>query len=164
MTEQEFEAIYEQTATPLRKYVARVLGNVRQADDIVQEAFLRALGTPPQTNDPQDFRRYVFRIASNILVDHWRQHKYESASAVLTERRTPARDAALPLDMERVFQQLQPRERQLLWLAHVEGADHRSIADTLGLSAGSIRVLLFRARQRFEKLLQEKGYGPGRKQ
>jgi RNA polymerase sigma-70 factor (ECF subfamily) len=54
-----------------------------------------------------------------------------------------------------LFQRLSPRERQLLWLAHVEGLTHRDVATTLGLSEGSVPVLLFRARRRLEALLEK---------
>jgi hypothetical protein len=45
------------------------------------------------------------------------------------------------------------RERQLLWLAYVEGASHKEIADCTGLKAGSVRLLLFRARRRLAGLI-----------
>jgi RNA polymerase sigma factor (sigma-70 family) len=51
------------------------------------------------------------------------------------------------------FQRLKPRERQLLWLAYVEGSSHKEIADCTGLRAGSIRLLLFRARRKLAELI-----------
>jgi RNA polymerase sigma-70 factor (ECF subfamily) len=52
---------------------------------------------------------------------------------------------------------LAPVQRRLLWLAYAEGASHEEIADILGLRAGSVRTLLFRARKRLAALLG----GPG---
>jgi len=49
---------------------------------------------------------------------------------------------------------LKPREREILWLAYAEGASHKEIADVLGLRAPSVRLLLFRARQKMLKLLR----------
>jgi RNA polymerase sigma-70 factor, ECF subfamily len=60
----------------------------------------------------------------------------------------------LRLDMIRMFQQLTPQQRQMMWLAYVEGADHREIAAALGLREGSVRVLLHRARRRLASLIQ----------
>ena len=57
--------------------------------------------------------------------------------------------------------QLRPRDRQLLWLAHAEGYSHREIAEITGLGAASVRLLLFRARRKIAKLLQEQS-APGR--
>jgi RNA polymerase sigma-70 factor (ECF subfamily) len=61
------------------------------------------------------------------------------------------------LDLERCFGEMKPQERTLLWLAYVEGNEHKEIARMLGLKEKSIRVLLFRARQRLSALLQPKG-------
>jgi DNA-directed RNA polymerase specialized sigma24 family protein len=49
---------------------------------------------------------------------------------------------------------MRPRERQLLWLAHAEGYSHREIAEVTGLGSASIRLLLFRARRKIARLLQ----------
>ena len=48
---------------------------------------------------------------------------------------------------------LKPRERAMLWLAYAEGASHNEIADMLGLSRGSLKPLLFRARQKMAAIL-----------
>jgi RNA polymerase sigma-70 factor (ECF subfamily) len=48
---------------------------------------------------------------------------------------------------------LKPRERALLWLAYAQGSSHREIADVLGLKAGSIKLLLFRARRKLAAML-----------
>jgi RNA polymerase sigma-70 factor (ECF subfamily) len=60
----------------------------------------------------------------------------------------------LRLDMIRMFQQLRPQERQMLWLAYVEGANRQEIADTLELRDPSVRGLLHRARRKLASLLK----------
>jgi RNA polymerase sigma-70 factor (ECF subfamily) len=55
---------------------------------------------------------------------------------------------------------LKPRQRALLWLAYVEGMRHAEIAEVLGLSALSIRPLLFRARRRMATALRGRGLDP----
>ena len=66
-------------------------------------------------------------------------------------------DPALRVDMMRVFGQLKPQQRQLMWLAYVEGASHLEIATALGLRERSVRVLLHRARRRLAALLRATG-------
>jgi RNA polymerase sigma-70 factor (ECF subfamily) len=56
-----------------------------------------------------------------------------------------------------VFGSLKPQEQSLLWLAYVEGFDHREIASALQLKEGSIRVLLFRARKKLAGILRKRG-------
>ena len=55
--------------------------------------------------------------------------------------------------MQRALAQLEDRDQQLLWLAYAEGSSHEEIAASLGLRTGSIKTLLFRARQRLAALL-----------
>ena len=159
LDEGAFHALYARTAAPLRAYVTRSLGGSTYADDIVQETYLRLLRRPLPTLDADELRAYVFRTASNLVVDHWRAHRHEATHEV-PERGSSGRDQALRLDVSRLFVRLKPRERQLVWLAHVEGADHREIAAALGLRAGSIRVLLSRARRRLARLLRDNGHSP----
>jgi RNA polymerase sigma-70 factor (ECF subfamily) len=67
-------------------------------------------------------------------------------------------DSPHALDMQKVFVLLKPRERKLLWLAYVEGYEHKEIAKILGAGEKSIKVLLFRAKKSLTDLLERKGY------
>jgi RNA polymerase sigma-70 factor (ECF subfamily) len=62
--------------------------------------------------------------------------------------------------MARVFGELKPQERALLWLAHVEGSSHEEIAEALNVKTASVKVMLFRARKRLGELLTAKGLAP----
>jgi len=156
MDEQAFYSFYTKTAGALRAYVARASGDLNQADDIVQESFLRLLRMPAASGDPQQLRPLLFRIASNLMTDEWRRRRRATNAAAAHGLEPPAStpDMALRLDMIRGFQQLKPQQRQMMWLAYVEGADHGEIALALGLRQGSVRVLLHRARRRLASLLQ----------
>jgi len=68
-----------------------------------------------------------------------------------------ANGAVRRLDLARSMARLKPRERDLLWLAYAQGSSHKEIAETLGLKAASIKLLLFRARRRLAGLLREGG-------
>jgi RNA polymerase sigma-70 factor (ECF subfamily) len=153
-----FEAFYRWTAAPLRAYVVRAIGSVTPADDIVQESFLRLLRAPPPTDDPGQLRAYLFRIASNLIRDHWRREDRErkSAESHSSEPVSVSPDISLRVDMTRMFERLRPQQRQLMWLAYVEGSDHAEIAAALGLGERSVRVLLHRARRKLAALLRER--------
>ena len=155
MDEPAFQSFYAASIRALRAYVARTLGDFTQADDIVQESYLRLLRMPDAPDDPEQLRRLVFRIASNLMHDEWRRRRRAANAAALhvddSGRSSP--DLALRLDMIRVFQQLKPQQRQMMWLSYVEGADHREIALALGLREGSVRVLLHRARRKLASLI-----------
>ena len=153
-----FLEVYRQTAEPLRRYAARSLGNVAAADDVVQEAYARALASPNFPHQPQEARAYLFRVVSNLLADHWRQRRRDINHDVQHSLELRPADPGLRIDLMRLFSRLKLQERQLIWLAHVEGNDHPAIARALGLSTGSVKVLLHRARQKFATYLRASGY------
>ena len=154
MNEASFQSFYAATAGPLRAYVARTLGDFGQVDDIVQETFLRLLRTDGIPDDPVQVRKIAFRIASNLMADEWRRRRRTAPqSDTAPEPGAAGPDPALRLDMTRVFGELKPQQRQMLWLSYVEGADHREIAAALGVGEASVRVLLHRARKKLASLL-----------
>jgi len=158
MNEATFEEIYEKTARPLLSYVARISGNSALADDIVQETFLRYLRSPIKENNDAAIKSYLYKIATNLVYDHFRKTQRENKWQLFSTKESASEivDETLPeeSDMMRVFRNLKPQERALLWLAYVEGYDHREIATVLNLSAVSIKVLLFRARRKLACLLE----------
>jgi RNA polymerase sigma-70 factor (ECF subfamily) len=152
LDERAFHDLYDRTAAPLHAYVARTLGRMTDAEDIVQEAYLRLLRTPVPGHDTRALRAYLFRIASRLVIDRWRSDTRETSD--VPERQAPAVDPVVRLDVRQALARLTPRERQLIWLAHVEGADHREIATALDLRAGSVRVLLWRTRRKLARWLR----------
>jgi RNA polymerase sigma-70 factor (ECF subfamily) len=154
MNEASFQSFYAGTAGPLRAYVARTLGDFGQVDDIVQETFLRLLRTAAVPDDPLQMRKIAFRIASNLMADEWRRRQRMTLQAeTAPEPGAAGPDPVLRVDMARVFAELKPQQRQMLWLSYVEGADHREIATAIGVREGSVRVLLHRARKKLASLL-----------
>jgi RNA polymerase sigma-70 factor (ECF subfamily) len=155
LDEATFSSFYSRTARALWSYVYRVTSNAADADDIVQEAFLRLLRTGPAAGE-DEWRRYLYRIASNLVVDRWRHHQRqqdERATVQVAPQATRGDDE----DVARTFAELTSRERALLWLAYVEGETHEEIALSLGVGRRSIKVLLFRARRRLRDLLKSRG-------
>src|SRR5215468_9379531 len=90
MDEEAFTAFYERTARQVWAYLARVSGNATLADDLLQESYVRFLGAAaPWQHGEVACRNYLFRIATNLLRDHWRRwrmfpkwHSRRSAAAI----------------------------------------------------------------------------------
>jgi len=161
MDEAKFELFYRKTAGAVWSYVFRLTGDPSTADDLTQKAFFRFIRSNPQVENDDHRRRYVFRTATNLVFDHFREGKRERSyqpDAPIVEAR-PDR-SELRHDMSRVFAELKPQERALLWLAHVEGSSHEEIAEALNVKAKSVKVMLFRARKRLGELLTAKGLAP----
>lgn len=155
MDEVAFTLLYERTARPLYRYLLRASGSRDIADDLVQESYCRLLAADRQDLDESSVKNYLFRIATNLLRDRWRQ--------IQRTPRTPWHEALEPYtiverhdDLESCFQRLRPRERLLLWMAYVERATHTEIAESTGLRPNSVRILLFRARRKLANELRRR--------
>ena len=120
------------------------------------------LNAPPLT--AQQRKSYLYRTAANLITDYHRAQSRRRRWWELIPRRPEAIDprAHLPTDLERLFLSIAAQERALLWLAYVEGSDHREIAAVLGVKEKSVKVLLYRARVKMEKILREHGFEGGK--
>jgi RNA polymerase sigma-70 factor (ECF subfamily) len=160
MDEPEFHAFYSRTARPLRAYLVSASGNVTLADDLLQEAYYRFLRSDFRASDDTHRKNYLFRIATNLLRDHYRRRKPEVGEfPELAGGTDDGKRAHLRSDMAQALGELKPRDRQMLWLAYAEGLTHREIGEALGLKPASLRPMLFRARQRLAKVLRARGFG-----
>ena len=160
MNEAQFEAFYRKTAGSLWSYLYRLVGNAATADDLLQKTFFSYLRSNPALAGEEHQRRYLFRIATNLALDHFRESKRDKNAAPPPSAAVVDDRHELRHDMMRMFGELKPRERALLWLAHVEEADHDEIGEALGLKSKSVRVLLFRARRRLADILRKHGMAP----
>ena len=151
MDEASFRLFYDRTARPLWAYLCRASGDRDLADDLLQESYCRFLSVDLPVMNEAESRSYLFRIATNLLRDRWRSKKEEAP--VPPEMTIESRAPELHSDVRRAFQELKPRDRQLLWLAYVEGFSHKEIAEATSLRSKSIRLLLFRAREKLGKVL-----------
>ena len=165
MGEDEFRAFYERTARPLWSYLSRITGDPHEADDVLQEAYYRFYRAGARHENETHRRNSLFQIATNLVRDAARRAKHridvpiedESTGALLPRSTAPVpdRQAAIRTDLQRGMKQLEPMQRELLWLAYAQGASHEEIAEILGLRAVSIRTLLLRARRKLAALLTE---------
>jgi RNA polymerase sigma-70 factor (ECF subfamily) len=168
MDSEAFGAFYQRSARPLWAYLARVSADPALADDLMQESFVRFLcaGRPELTLAEGEVaaRRYLFRIGTNLLRDHWRRPGVASIEE-MPEEFFAARDRSGEWESQAILgpalAQMRPRDRQLLWLAHAEGYSHHEIAQITGLASASIRLLLFRARRKIARILKAQTAGLG---
>jgi len=155
MAEREFQLLYDATAQPILAYLTGVTGRRDVAEDVLQETYCRFLVRRSDAMEIAEARRYLFRIATNLLRDRWRRGEDTPAPELADEGSSP--DVNLQIDVRRAMQAMKPRERELLWLAYVEGMSHAEIAAATGLGAMSVRLLLYRARRRAAAWLRGEG-------
>jgi RNA polymerase sigma-70 factor (ECF subfamily) len=151
-------AAWERTAPRLRAYLRRVSGDAALADDVLQEAFVRLLRSGRPGASEGETSAFLYRAATNLVYDHWRRRRREQKALLGVDAAAVASGPDMSgSDLGRIFARLRPRDRALLWLAHVEGRSHAEIAGALGLKTISVRVLLFRARAELARRLRRAG-------
>lgn len=160
MDEAAFQDFYSEVAPKLRAYVRRAASDAALADDILQDTFHRFLRAELPALERHQLKAYLYRTASSLLADHWRRLKRERRWSLDSFFGRQAEESAgQGGDALRLFARLKPQEQALLWLAYVEGFDHREVASALQLREKSVRVLLFRARKKLASLLTNQGIG-----
>ena len=109
-------------------------------------------------------RRYLYRIATNLVHDHRRRPHLEVQTPPAMAEAHPAfcdphvaERAARRIDLQRAMARLKPRERSMLWLAYALGWSHEEIAESIGVKTGSMKPMLHRARQRLAAFLRHGG-------
>lgn len=163
MDEAAFRAFYEGTRQSLWSYIIRSLRDTTRADDVFQESYVRFIQSSAGTLEPAQQRAYLFRTASNLLVDLYRKQKrLQPMSAEAEQMHTDSYDRSshamdVRHDVGKAFDQLTSQERSLLWLAYVEEYPHREIAGMLKVKEKSVKVLLFRAKRHLLQIAENIG-------
>jgi RNA polymerase sigma-70 factor (ECF subfamily) len=139
--------------------VALVAGSRAEAEECVQEAFLRLLNNWPKVERYDDPEAWVRQAAIRLLSNRLRKAR-NGTRAVL--RLDPPRHADGPdgdrLDVERALEQLPLAQRQAIVLHHLVGLDVAQVARVLGVPTGTVKSRLTRARSALAPLLREETF------
>lgn len=128
------------------------------AEDAVQDGFLRAYQAIDRFDPGQPFGAWLNRIVANAALDLARKKKVRTAEelsdAMPSPFRDPGEDAELKARLKVALAELPERARSVIVLHDVEGFTHAEIGEMLGIPGGTARSDLHHARQRLRKLLQ----------
>ena len=158
-----------------RDVVARVAARMvgaKDAEDVAQDAFLRAFHRLGQFRGDSPFRSWLLRITHNAALDtierrRPQQDELEPGAIALgseVERRTPADALEASERRERLASKLeliQPTHRAVLVLRDLEGLSYEEIAEVTDSPLGSVKGRLHRARQELIELLRRNSYDWG---
>ncbi len=161
LSAEAFQDFHAQTARPLKSYLLRLTRNAAIADEVLQESYYKFLRAELPEMGERERKNYLFRIATNLVRDLYRgkaEGTLPLKEAARASGESMAEQAPVKADVGKVLDTLKPRERELVWLAYVEGSSHREIAEIMGLREVSIRPMLFRVRQKVAELLKSLGY------
>lgn len=150
-----FASIYRRHAGRVHGVISRLVGGQGvRAEDLTQEAFVRAWQALPKFRFESAFSTWLHRLAVNTALMELRSRRGgprfdddEDALDDVGMADSAGQATALSLDLERAVATLPPRARAVLVLHDVEGWKHEEIAAELGMAVGSSKAQLHRARQ-----------------
>lgn len=160
-----FEAFFWRYERDILGYLWRLTGDEQAAHDLSQETFLRAWQHFDTIQRYEQPRAWLFRVASNLGINHLRARSRRSQHIAVTEdiqnRETANGDPAHRLAENDAIRQtlleLPPRQRAAVVLCDVYGLSSAEAAEALSLSHGSLKMSLWRGRERFRRDYQCKG-------
>jgi RNA polymerase sigma-70 factor, ECF subfamily len=160
-----FEELVEMTHRRVYTLAHRLVGDRHEAEDVAQEAYLRAYRSLRSFRGEARFETWLYRITANAAMSHLRRRgrfgdvlaEGDERLAREAEHRDP--DEVVERDeVERALVSLPPGQRTVVLLKDVYGFSCQEIGDEIGISEGAVKVRLHRARRR----LKEEVYGPAR--
>jgi len=137
------------------RLATHVLHNSREAEDVAQEAFVKAFRQIDQFRGESGFYAWLYRIVINLCLDRMRR-KSASSEIPLEERTLTVPSQARPdmekrMMVEQILNSLTPPMRAALVLREVEGLEYAEIAEVLNIPVGTVRSRLNTAREQFRR-------------
>jgi RNA polymerase sigma-70 factor (ECF subfamily) len=161
---QAFGQLYEMYADRIFRYLVFKMGSMAVAEDLMCEVFLKAWTALPEFGSGSsgwNFKSWLYRIAHNALIDHWRTAKDEISLENLGELQSKAEKPDKIIEkretMVELFEKLNSLDdlsRDVLIHRFVAGLSHRETASILGINEGHVRVIQYRA---IKKMREEAG-------
>jgi RNA polymerase sigma-70 factor, ECF subfamily len=171
-----FEALVNRYKDRIYSYVSRMLHDPIEAEDIAQETFVRAYQSLPHFRGASSLQTWLYRIASNLVIDSVRRQKRREDNAVSLdapvdtedgdmqrelrdERRGPAElaeSSVIQEEVRRAVARISPKLRPVLVMYDLQGMSYQEIAEILGCPLGTVKSRLFNARMQLKELLADR--------
>lgn len=154
-----FEELYRQSVGRVHGLCLRMCGNRSQAEELTQEAFVRAWQKLPSFRGESAFSTWMHRLTVNVVLGHQRSagrrqlrekaagEEWYNEGAVTHQR------LGVAMDLERAIAGLPKGARTVFVLHDMEGYKHSEIAQVAGMAVGTSKAQLSRARQLLRKAL-----------
>lgn len=148
-----FAAIYSDMRVPVFTVIYRIVGCREEAEDVMQEVFLRLFRAPPG-DEVRDLRCYIFRMAHNAAADLLRRRGYRRHDPLDDDIIAPGEDIAVRIDIEAALAALEDDERRAVVL-HVNAG--LTLAQTASVMERNISSVYRSYRSAIKKLRQKLG-------
>jgi len=152
-------SLYDRYAPRVYAVVRRIAGDDDLAQDYAQEAWIRAIRALPSFRGDARFSTWLHRIAVNAALQSLRatrtRLKYEGPPPSDVVMVPDQRDSLLQRRLEQALDRLPEGMRRVLILHDVEGYTHEEIGNVLGVTSGTSKSQLFKARSKLRNLLAD---------
>ena len=173
--EMAFRELLSRYERPVFSLVYRMVRDRALAEDLAQEAFIRAFNAIGTYKPNFKFSSWIFKIANNHAIDHLRKRRLDTVSIdgsphaqspdeeartrLVVESTEEAPDRyvearELGSQIEEAIGRLRPEYRTVVLLRHVEGYTYEEIAEIMGVPLGTVKTYLHRARGELWSLLE----------
>jgi RNA polymerase sigma-70 factor, ECF subfamily len=157
-----YERLYLSHGPRMKSIALNLLGNTSDAEDAVQEAFLKIYRSVADFRGQSAFTTWIYRILVNTCHDMRRSRHFKQEMRSL-DPGAPETDGALlqtadhpmRLVLERCLNDLSPRNRTVFLLFEVEGFKHSEIAEIMGIPEGTSKNSLFDAKRELRRMLKD---------
>ena len=166
--QEAFTALVEKYKDPVFNVAYRMLGNPTEAEDVAQEAFVRAYTQLHTYKDTHRFSTWLLSIASHLSIDQLRRRRFlalplenvpflEWIADVGPSPEQSALRRETADDMQRILDMLPVKYRAVLWLRYWHDFSYEEIAQTLELTPALVKARLHRARELVARTMKAQG-------
>ncbi|PAV28190.1 RNA polymerase sigma factor SigW [Virgibacillus profundi] len=166
-----FEDVVSFFQNKIYQHCFRMLGNAHEAEDMAQEAFIRAYVNIHSFDDNRKFSTWLYRIATNLTIDRIRKRKpdyfldaeikgtegLDMYSQLASKERLPDEEVE-SIDLQRYIHQeiseLPPKYRSIIMLRYLEEFSLQEISDILDIPLGTVKTRIHRGREALRKRLR----------
>lgn len=138
-------------------YLRHRVGHVEDAEEVLQEVFIKAMRQGSEFCDIENPRAWLFQVARNALVDRLRVSQQHVS--LPEDLAAPSEEGPLPVDdlsqcLPRVLSELLESDRQAITFCDIDGRSQQDLADLLGMSLSGAKSRLQRARQHLRQKME----------
>lgn len=166
-----FEEVVAFFQNKIYQHCYRMLGNAHEAEDIAQEAFIRAYVNIHSYDERRKFSTWLYRIATNLTIDRIRKRKpdyyldaevqgtdgLDMYSQLAAKERLPEEEVQnmeLQTIIEREIASLPPKYRGIIMLRYLEEFSLQEISEILDIPLGTVKTRIHRGREALRKKLR----------
>lgn len=154
------EELYRRYSPRMYAVCLRYAGNAEEAEDILQEGFIKVFNKMDSFRNEGSFEGWMRRIFVNTAIEHFRRKKYllpvtEKEENTIEGKYISVLDSLSAKDIMQLIQELSPGYRTVFNLYVVEGFSHKEIADQLGISEGTSKSQLSRAKVILQEMVRK---------